>query len=617
MTKIGVYSERFAATGAADARVTKRAMGKSHVPFWQLFLRETLQNSWDARTGDAIEFTVNAARLDPRRSELLRDTIFREHPADPAVAGTLRASLDSRATRILTVTDHKTRGLGGPTRADIADPSSGNTHFVDFVRNIGRARKKGYAGGTYGLGKGVLFTASSAATCVVYTQTMHEGFVTPRLIAMCVSDDSYRHSGILHTGRHWWGNTDSEIVEPIVGAPARALAIDLGITPLRAEELGTSITVIDPALRFADSTDKPADTDEKIVAQISEAARRWAWPHMVDAGSGPSIKFSFVVNGNELQIVPPQNDSYLGPFVAAYLLANSSRDGEPPRNTHPFTVEPIVGTRLKENKRLGTLSYTQEDRTIIGTEKDSSEIALMREPRFVVKYLPISDTSRYRVRGVFLAHPSNDEAFAQSEPVAHDDWNPQNLELEARARNPVRIALKHIGERFREISRGTPPPSASEDQGGVTAVSRALGSALSSALGTGAEYKRSRTSTSRPRPSAPKTYRVTMSAPPVLQHDGRGLTISFPFTVQTGPDFTASGELLRAIAQVLLDDGRPEVDPPIGASGPEILGWFRGETLISAADEVALSDVLGGEHRVLVAPPPNTSVALGIEQVKR
>ena len=106
------------------------------------------------------------------------------------------------------------------------------------------------------------------------------------------------------------------------------------------------------------------------------------------------------------------------------------------------------------------------------------------------------------------------------------------------------------------------------------------------------------------------------SAPPVLHHDTHGLTISFPFTVQTGPGFTASGELLRASARVLLDDGRPEIDPPIGASAPEILGWFRGGTLISDEDEVALRDIFGGEHRVLVAPPPNTYVALSIEEVK-
>ena len=62
MIRLSRYSEPFAASGGMGARTTRRALGARTLSFWELFLRETLQNSWDARrsVAGAISFSVDA-----------------------------------------------------------------------------------------------------------------------------------------------------------------------------------------------------------------------------------------------------------------------------------------------------------------------------------------------------------------------------------------------------------------------------------------------------------------------------------------------------------------------------------------------------------------------------
>ena len=212
-----LYSEPYHPQGNIDARATRRAIGSlPHLDSWSLFLRETLQNSWDARLDPdgGVEFSVDAFWLAPEQHEFLRDEVL----ADLPQGGSDLAEWLERDFGLLVVSDRGCRGLGGPTRADLS--TSGSSDFVDFVRNVGRAEDKALGGGTYGFGKGVLYGASVCSTIMVFTRTRVAGLLVSRFMAISLGS-SFDVSRKRYTGRHWWGVADDLTgAEPVTGRRA-------------------------------------------------------------------------------------------------------------------------------------------------------------------------------------------------------------------------------------------------------------------------------------------------------------------------------------------------------------------------------------------------------------
>jgi len=649
-----LWSERFQPTGSTDARVSKRAIGKSHISFWSLFLRESLQNSWDARcdrSHGGIDFIVAASTMDAPSMRTLRDRIITDFTRDPETSARFRRAFSAESLPVLTVTDRHTRGLGGPVRADVADPTAGDTNFVDFVRNIGRATAKGYGGGTYGLGKGVLFTASDVSTCVVYTQTRVDGKIQPRLIAMCVSDDSFTHEGVRYTGRHWWGTRVDEVIDPLVGDTARSLAVELGLTPLDVDETGTSVTVLAPNLGHpneleedVDEVDDVIDTLDEVIRVIAHAAQKWAWPHMIDLGSGPTINFSFMVDGEEIVVPDPASDPRYKDYVSAYRQVAQQQNAERPEFAFPVAGTAIAAERYAGHKHFGNLAFIAEDRTLLGGGDGDSLVALLREPRFIVKYLPVPDTTRYRIRGVFLADQEHDQTFAESEPVAHDDWNPQNLQLPKGSRNPVKQTLDKIRTEFRKRASDDSAVATASSISGVSAVARELGGVISGAPGFGAELLADPRgfespagrgaarggagggssngeadaggATDRPQ-RAPRTYRVTLDDAPELYYRDGAVELEYRITVNVGSGFDASGTTLVAEPYVVLDDGRVEKEAPLGAAVPVVKGWFVDGVAISTNSRVPLERVSNTTAVIIVLPPADTAVTMNVGEDPR
>jgi hypothetical protein len=197
------HSERFPPSGGVGAQAAHRALGPPRLGFWELFLRETIQNSWDARISPEgpISFGIHAWHAPPAQRAFLRDTIL----TDPPPQLRIPAILASDPLPLLAVCDSGTWGLSGPTRADV-DPASvpgGRTDFVDLIRDTGRRASKGLAGGTYGFGKAVLCQASAISTMVIYTRTSLPGLDASRLIAMAIGTDEYQDQGVRYTGRSW------------------------------------------------------------------------------------------------------------------------------------------------------------------------------------------------------------------------------------------------------------------------------------------------------------------------------------------------------------------------------------------------------------------------------
>lgn len=442
------HKQPFDPAGNVYASSVARTMKGQSISTWDMFTRETLQNSWDARDRksheDGVTFAIELLELDQEGIDCLRNEIFgNDFEGIPKLGSALKSSkLD-----VLKVSDAGTVGLRGPTVAtsDILGPSD----FVSFVRNIGRSDSKELAGGTYGFGKGVFFIVSQVQTIVVYTRTIDEfGNPVSRLISMANSDD-FIQDHVSYTGRHWWGvqatgeagGNTSTYAEPFTGEKAdrlaRLLKLDLYFSDERTT--GTSVLVLSPSLENQDAEDIEQLSRDEAMKVVAESLTRWAWPHML--GKLPEldpIDFIVKLDGNHIDIPSPEEDPALQRFIFAYNLIRES--GELTANTWTQKVMGRVAkleTSRPRKAPLGVLAVCdlihggfKADETVI-REDINSQIALVRSPQIVVQYKrgPSNETGT-PYAGVFMADPEMDKVFAKSEPAAHHEWNYQTIQTE-------------------------------------------------------------------------------------------------------------------------------------------------------------------------------------------
>src|SRR5690606_36273999 len=119
----------------------------------------------------------------------------------------------------------------------------------------------------------------------------------------------------------------------------------------------------------------------------------------------------------------------------------------------------------------------------------SCHIAVMRPVELVVRYYegdPLPD-ERTEWAGVFVTSTEAEveRAFAEAEPPAHDDWQPDMM-AKGPARTYVRVAIKEIRRRAKEVGAAASAEMNAAGSGeSLAAVAQRLGSLLDSGLGHG------------------------------------------------------------------------------------------------------------------------------------
>jgi hypothetical protein len=152
MTQPRWYSQPFPPAGSISAEGIKRTLGKPPMPWPAILVRESAQNSWDARLGDQpVRFSLNLAVVPPQKANAWRSLLLEGAPRSDQFS--LRRILRGREwhstmIRTLTVSDRGTKGLGGPTRADVARGDEPRD-WVSFVLNVGDPPDTKRGGGTY------------------------------------------------------------------------------------------------------------------------------------------------------------------------------------------------------------------------------------------------------------------------------------------------------------------------------------------------------------------------------------------------------------------------------------------------------------------------------------
>lgn len=500
----------------------------SNLSLSSLLVRETVQNSWDARDDElrgntpvvwsAEGRTMAGGEVDALRRFLpLQDIQGFTREASQGGVGLIHPHeiLDGqRSVETLIVSDRWTVGLSGPSRGGVAWESpvrngrpwpEGARRFAYFIRNTGRPRSDVGAGdgGSYGIGKSVLWRASRCGTVLVHTRTTDEnGHPVDRLVG-AVHGADFISDGKEYTGRHFSGvpATESEdLVEPLTGAAAMRAVEALDLPRYPEGSFGTTVVILAP--RFAGG-------GEEAMTRIRDAVRWQVWPKFAEdirslgAPADMSVRVSW--QGSELPIPNPDDDSELASYVEALRHAVSGRRMD---SSDELVLDHLVkcGNPIKELGWLrlrpsqGENAFHVSKSIVIHEDSDEpgndvgspvpfengphGHVALIRRnPLLLVKYLDLPEEvvgERDALSGVFLSADDDDveRALTAAEPPAHDDWRFEQVRTETGGRHGrtfAKMTVQRVNAAIRSLrtrrSGGVEPG----DTGAVSsAISRGL-----------------------------------------------------------------------------------------------------------------------------------------------
>jgi hypothetical protein len=610
------WSQPFPPDGAISSEGIRNQLGRPPVDPLTVFVRETAQNSWDARlpgveTTYRLELTTVSPLHRPSWERLLTPpAAIQDHLGVGRVVRTPNL-------RLLSVVDRGTKGLGGPVRADAV--AGDRRDWVSFILNVGEKRDTFQGGGTYGYGKAVLYRLSRIGTILVYTRTEEPGQgLNSRLIGVAIGSSFTSTARVdedarPYTGRHWWGTVLDDHVEPLQGDEADAMARTLGLRPFAADESGTTLVVIDPDLE--DFTDVDAVADH-----LAETIAWHMWPVMLPERGVHRLVPEVRADGKVHSVPDPAATHPLRMFVAAYRRLDTDRAevlecGRPRKRLGRFALDRRILLPMSSESVSKAAAFA-------GVDGEPHHVCLMRSPELVVRYYEGAGTSSVNqaYAGVFRADDELDEVYAAAEPPTHDNWVPDQLTGDAKTF--VRMTFARLRERL-SIFRA-PVASTSGTRTGIAlgAASNFLGGLVAAAFaepddrmpsrgaaggstgvsGAGSGSASSRGRSARAGAADDKIRVVALGQPRVEAQEG-SVVVTQRFSV-SGP----GPAHLQARLSVATADGR-EDEAPAGADRPRVRSWR------TPAGEVDTEDCTvrtPAEVELLVTPVADTITEIDV-----
>lgn len=473
--------------GDMDGTGSQRLLGQPDLDQLSLLIRETAQNSWDARLPGGIPtYGVGFRELSAEAAHLLRSVVFAHHDPESTLAMTLSAT-ELKPLRVVEIYDRGTKGLGGPLRNDLILPEGHPRDWMDFVLTLGAPPDNKVGGGTYGFGKTASYATSRCSTILIWSRVWHEGRLEHRFIASSMSA-SFVHDQKLYNGRQWWGSRgestdDKHIPYPLVDGEAEKLGELLFERHFSDDETGTSLLILDPVERG--STDE-SDTVPPLAETLRRIVIANLWPKLTDSGTEHDMSVELSVAGKPVALPGPDASPALYALHASLrAIRRAERGGDP---GDPF-VEVTAVTRYKEV--VGRLAFTR----VIPAPDDPvgdlflGRVSRMRTPELVVSTtaegVPAANEANWVA--VFKAAAEFDRSFAESEPPAHDGWFANSLNDKVKA-SRVRIAQRRVSDWLKERLSPRPSVDEGEVQTPTAALSQHLGGLIAGATGSAASH---------------------------------------------------------------------------------------------------------------------------------
>ncbi len=427
-------------------------------PDIKTLIRETGQNSKDQ--GYYSHVHVRYALIELRRGtpefnsflEALKYSELNSHVSaagdtDSRVGKKLKSALARLENRskfhLLRVDDFGTTGLHGGER-----PGQGHNPFAALIRNNLDSSKSGNtAGGSYGLGKAVLWRCSGLST-VLFSSRIARGLGHNdenedmlRFIAKAELTWHELDKKSHYAGPGWLGNDSRSIwCDAPRLSPLFLDRTDPPQTLSRSETSGTSALIVD----FRDlQSDKELDPDE-ILAKLKDESALNFWPAIEAGNLSISVQYFVGKAHKRTEHVEPR-ETVARPFAEAYRahvdgeVATYPEPGETASASVTLTIPATrnnalaVQPRQPEHDSNCTLLVRMagdadlEDRDRLGS------IAVFRGRGMVVRYRPMRNivVGGRLFHAVLMAGETSEKSDAAtaaevflrlSEPPAHDKW---------------------------------------------------------------------------------------------------------------------------------------------------------------------------------------------------
>jgi hypothetical protein len=448
------------------------------------FVREVLQNANDQRrsTDSRVEVTfriveLTGADLEEFLHALGWDDTLRDRL--DAVAASARGrgyerflsrlDGDDPELRLVVVEDRNTTGLTGSWDED--------SNYSALVRDeLYSSKRDDTAGGSYGLGKSVLWTFSGASTVVFNSRPEDaEGDEsrTPRLIARTkLPTHRLEPGGPEYQGAGWFcrlkRTDDGPRPSAVRGEQASRLAEGLHVS--RAPGTGTSAMVVG----FRDPTLDTRPSVAELADEFVEATVRYFWPALYADDLHVEVE-----TPQEARTVTVDDVPSVRPFVECHA---GRYDGEESLDVPGDVAGLDVGVDLPpradgEPTPNGPVRLAARLASPTDDDTHLNEVALFRGTGMVVKYydqsrVAFSDRDFFGVLASGTARPEGEPTDADrevdrflrfAEPPEHDDWvSTENLRNEYQ--RGFRTALD---DTFDRIRRGLRQLVARQNDGGA------------------------------------------------------------------------------------------------------------------------------------------------------
>ena len=410
------------------------------------FVREVVQNVTDQAIADGVPevhfrfHELAGPELDSFLEALHWSSLEPHLQAAARTRGGrgVSAALDDLRRRgrllVLVVEDRDTVGLTG-------DEVAGESHFRALCKDTLYSHKQTQAaGGSFGLGKSLLWTFSGFSTVLFNSRLSADGpgQDSPRLIGRAeLPTHSVGRPSAGFTGSGWFGRRvdagGQPRAESVWSEEARQVAARLHLARTNEESTGTSILI----LGFRDPAADGERSVDELAREIQEAVEREFWPATIM----PRRRLvSWVAVGARGSRVSPRDFRLAAPFIECYELRSSKASAlAAPGDVVARDIEIEIPARRDRSEaatrghvRLCVRLFDEEARhDLVG------QVAMFRGPGMVIRYLDrrslaLSARPFHAVLACGEArdpeHPlASDHAIERflraAEPPGHDEWD--------------------------------------------------------------------------------------------------------------------------------------------------------------------------------------------------
>ncbi len=257
----------------------------NNMPILDLLVRESIQNSLDAKMDDTRKVTVHFLTGFFEKERL-------NHKLDSVEEG-LNKRFPENRYEFLAISDKGTKGLTGPLSLDDVEGNEyGN--LLKLVYEISKPQTDSGAGGSWGLGKTIYFRIGIGLV-IYYSRIKNEnGQFENRLAASLVEDETKpnalipRYKGQVKRGIAWWGQQQEKENETI---PIRDEAkiqniLDIfNLSPYSGNDTGTMIIIpyINSEKLLNDNKlemELEPFWTNNLEAYLNVAVQRWYFPRL-------------------------------------------------------------------------------------------------------------------------------------------------------------------------------------------------------------------------------------------------------------------------------------------------------------------------------------------------